>query len=216
MQPTFQTSFIPKKPIVSEGGNNRFASSTVVRDVNAISIIATIIFTVTVLATGGLFFYKMYLNKQITQLDSEINTARSAFQIDKIKELLDANDRILASKVLLDNHVTVSKLLYLFQDLTVKRMRLLRLTYSDKSGIPGLTAKAQVQTYNALVEQSKILSDSAYLKNSQFLNFGLADNGIVNVDFISSVDRSLLSYKKAIEESSQTESAPVAEPNSNQ
>ncbi len=216
MQPTFQTSFIPKKPIVSEGGNNRFASSTVVRDVNAISIIATIIFTVTVLATGGLFFYKMYLNKQITQLDSEINTARSAFQIDKIKELLDANDRILASKVLLDNHVTVSKLLYLFQDLTVKRMRLLRLTYSDKSGIPGLTAKAQVQTYNALVEQSKILSDSAYLKNSQFLNFGLADNGIVNVDFISSVDRSLLSYKKAIEESSQTEPTPVAEPNSNQ
>lgn len=133
MQPTFQTSFIPKKPIVSDGGNNRFGSSAVVRDVNAISIVATIVFTVTILATVGLFFYKIYLNKQIVRMDAEINTARSAFQIDKIKELLDANDRIIASKVLLDNHVTVSKLLYLFHDITVKRMRLLTLTYSEKS-----------------------------------------------------------------------------------
>lgn len=197
MQPTFQTSFIPKKPIVTDA--NSGSSSGVVRETNVLSLVATIVFVVTLLVSGGIFGYKIILHKQIAQADADINTARSAFQVDKIKELIDANDRIMSSKVLLERHVTLSKLLYLFQDLTVKRLRLLKLTYSNKAGVPTVSVQAEALSYNALADQSNIFAQSDYLKNNQFFNFILGENGNVKVDFVSAVDTSLISYKKAIE-----------------
>ncbi len=211
MQPTFQTSFIPKKPIITDANNG--SSSGTVRETNVLYIIATIVFVATLVVSGGLFGYKILLHRQIAQADTDINTARSAFQVDKIKELIDANDRIRSSKVLLEKHVTVSKLLYLFQDLTVKRLRLLKLSYSNKAGVPTVSILAEALTYNALAEQSTIFAASEYLSNNEFSNFVLEENGSVKVDFISAVDTSLLSYKKAIEALSAATSEATTSPN---
>jgi hypothetical protein len=197
MEPKFQTSFIPKKPIVTDMGGNSTAG--VVHETNIFSLVSTIVFAVTVLVSLGLFGYKIILNKQIAQADTDINTARAAFQVDKIKELIDANDRIVSSKLLLEKHVNVSKLLYLFQDLTVKRIRLLKLVYSNKSGVPTVELNGESLSYNALADQSNIFAQNAYLKNNQFSNFTPQENGNIKVDFMSTVDTSLLSYKKAIE-----------------
>lgn len=197
MQPTFQTSFIPKKPIVNDPTSG--PSSGIVRETNIFSLVSTIVFVVTLLVSGGLFGYKILLHKQIAQADTEINTARSAFQIDKIKELIGANDRIVSSKVLLEKHVTVSKLLYLFQELTVKRIRLLKMNYANKAGTPTVMVSGEALNYNSLAEQSSIFAKSDYLKNNQFSNFVLAENGNIRVEFASVIDTSLISYKKAIE-----------------
>lgn len=205
MQPTFQTSFIPKKPMTSESGLG--SGSNVVHQTNVFSLIATICFICAVLVSGGLFGYKIILGKQIDKANEEINATSAVFQIDKIKELIDANDRIVSSKDLLEKHVALSKLLYLFQELTVKKLRLLKLSYVNKTGEAKVTLQAESQTYNALVEQSNIFSQSDYLKNNKFSNFSLQDNGYIKVDFVSVIDTSLISYKKAIDSLS-SESVP--------
>ena len=131
MDPKFQTSFIPKKPVVSIPG----ADIPVTRRINIFSVAAGIIFVITLLVSSGLFVYKDILTKQITEIVNNINTTRATFQPEKIQELIDIHSRIVASKTLLDKHVVVSQLLLLLQTLTVKRMRFTDFTFSNKNDL---------------------------------------------------------------------------------
>lgn len=203
MEPKFQTSFIPKKPIVNDIG----VEVRVVRDTNVISLIGNIFFIATLVALGGLYAGKMIVRNQIDTAKTEIKKESEAFQLDKVNELIDNNSRIVAAKNLVDKHVAVSPLLSLVESLTVKRMRLLGLVYSNKAGVPTLNLTAEALNYNVLAEQSRIFKESTYMSNNQFSNFVLEDNGYIKVDFATAIDTNLVTYKKAIE--SMTSSTPT-------
>ena len=195
MEPKFQTSFIPKKPIVASQG----LQLSPVKDINIFSVIATIIFLVTALASGGVFVYKQLITNQIVKADQDLNAAREAFQTEKIQELIDANSRIMATKNLLEKHVVVSELLLLLNALTVKKMRITDLTYNNRNGSPTVSMSAEAQTYNALADQGRIFSENEFVLNEEFSNFELADSGNVRVKFFANIDPTLVSYKKAVE-----------------
>jgi len=200
MEPKFQTSFIPKKPIISEPGSRVAVSHSI----NIFSAIATIIFVLTILTSGGVFIYKNILESQILLSDKSLNAAREAFHPEKIQELIDADSRIMATKRLLEKHVAVSELLTLLQSLTVKRMRFTSLSYINKNtGLPTLSIDGEAATYNALAEQKDIFGQNEFIKNPQFSNFSLMDNGAVSVKFFTTLDPKLVSYKKYIESKSE-------------
>ncbi len=195
MEPKFQTSFIPKKPIVP-GQSTGFA---VVRQTNIFTIIATIIFLVTILSAGALYFYKSLLQSQIADGDKKVDQARAAFQPDKIKELFDFNARMVAAKTLLDNHVVVSKFLHLMESDTLKNMKIDNLSYKSAAGLSTISMKAQARSYNALVQQQNIFTQSDFVKNAQFSNFSPIDDGNVTVSFMANLLPEVVSYKKAVE-----------------
>lgn len=195
MEPKFQTSFIPKRPIVAQEGTG----IKVIRSTNIFSVIATVMFLVTIIISGGLFVYKTVLSGQIEQAKKEVEMARGAIEPEKIKELIDANSRIVSSKNLLDTHVASSKILLLLQDLTIKRMRFTELTYRNLEDEIDLNIKGEVQTYNALAQQETIFSQSEFFKNPKFSSLSLSENGAVLVEFTAKLDPSVVSYKKALE-----------------
>ena len=88
MDPRFNTSFIPKKPAVDIPSSPGSYHTT---SVNIFSVLAGIIFTVAVLGAVGVFGYKIMLKNQISAAGKEIDAARNAFEVDKIKELITAN-----------------------------------------------------------------------------------------------------------------------------
>jgi hypothetical protein len=203
MDPKFSTSFIPKKPIVTSSES----TISVVRETNIFSLVATTLFIVTLLASGGSFAYKKILVNQIESADKQINEARAAFEADKIKDLIDANSRLAATKNLLDNHIVSSKLLALFEVLTVKKARLLQLSYINRNNSQELQLKGETQTYNALADQSNIFGESEFISNPQFSNINPGENGYINFSFTAKVNPKLLSYKRSIE----SEAAPVSQ-----
>ena len=194
MEPKFNTSFIPKRPVISTTSS----IMTKIYSTNIFSVIATVFFLVTIIISGGLYFYKRVLTNQINQASSDINTAREALQIDKIQDLIDANVRIKASKNLVEKHVMVSKLLLLLETLTIKNVRFTKFTYTN-NGTPNLSSSAEAQTYNALIQQEKIFSENEFIKNPNFSNFVLTTNGKIVFDFNTTLVPDLLSYKKSIE-----------------
>lgn len=194
MEPKFQTSFIPKKPVSGESERVR-----AVHDLNIFSLIATIVFISTVLLFGGLFFYKSLLIKQITKAGEDVNAARSAIQPATINELIDNNSRISTSVGLLEKHVVTSKLLLLLSDLAVKKLHFNDFSYSSKSGGPTVKIRGEVLTYNAMAKQYEIFNNSPYLKNMSFSDISLTENGNIKFQISSSVDSGLLSYKKSLE-----------------
>jgi hypothetical protein len=195
MEPKFQTSFIPKKPV----GSSLVSDVETIQNTNVFSIAAGVIFIVTAIVAGGLFFYKDMLEKQIAQDDTSITEARAAFEPEKIQELLDANARIISVKSLLEKHVVVSKVLSLMQELTVKKMRFTQLDYSNKANDPTINITGEIQTYNALAGQQNIFLANEFLKGPTFTNFNLADSGYIQVNFTSKIDPNLVSYNKKLE-----------------
>ena len=195
MEPKFQTSFIPKKPI----GLGTGSGISVIRSTNIFSVVATVLFLVTILTSGGLFFYKNLLTNQIKEADKNIISARDAFEPEKIKELVDVNTRIVSAKKLLSSHVVVSKLFILMENLTIKKMRFTEFNYVNKDNSHTLSITGEVQTYNALAEQQDIFLKNDFIKNPVFSNFNLGDNGYILVNFSAQIDSGLISYKKSIE-----------------
>jgi hypothetical protein len=195
MEPKFQTSFIPKKPV----GSSQGSGIEKIQSTNIFSITATIIFIVTILVSVGLFFYKNILNNQIETANANIEAARADFEPEKIQQLLDANARILSVKNLLENHVVVSRVLVLMQDLTVKKMRFISLNYVNKNNDPTITITGEIQTYNALAEQQDAFLKNESMKNPGFSDFNLGDNGYISVNFSSKIDPGYVSYKKMLE-----------------
>ncbi len=193
MQPTFQTSFIPKKSIINEPGH----SSNVVRDINIISIISNTIFVISLATFGGLFLYKMILLSQISKADEDLKKAKAVYQVEKVQELVDVDAKITSARRIINNHVSTSEILYLMQDLIVKKVRLTKLSYNKQNNIPTLTMAGEAQTYNAVVEQSNIFSQNPYIVNPTFGDFSLQDNGNVKITFTSGIDTTVISYMKA-------------------
>ena len=199
MDPKFQTSFIPKRSVDSGTISSSFSPVSVRQNMDMLTSIAVLVFAVSVLTLGGFFGYKYYLNKQIVQIGTEIDAARAAFQPEKIRELIDANARLISVSLLLDKHVAVSQALSLMQNLIVKKMRFVNLSYSDKGISPGLLIKGQVESYNALASQQEIFSQNESIKNPKFFNFNLDQNGYIDFEFSGSLNKNSVNYSKIVQ-----------------
>lgn len=195
MEPKFQTSFIPKKPISSPDG----AGISVVRRTNIFSIVTAVVFVMTVLISLAMFLYKNVLTEQIKQADISVAEARKAYEPEIIQELIDVSTKIKSSEKLLDEHIVVSEVLQLFEELTLRRMRFDNFSYKNNGlTLPELKMKGEVQSYNALAQQQEIFFENDYLKEPRFSGMALTENGFVNVNFETKLDPSLVSYKQAI------------------
>jgi len=195
MEPHFNTSFIPKKPIVA--GTPAEASRP--HHIDILSTIAGGIFAITFLAAVGTYGYKFYVNNQIASIDKQINAARNSLDVPKIQTLINANSKILATNTLLQNHVALSKLLITLQSLTLKKISFGNFLYRTTEAGGIITMKGEVQTYNALAVEQDVFSHGAFIVNPDFSDFMLNQNGNIDFQFTASVDPKAISYKSSFE-----------------
>ena len=196
MEPHFQTSFIPKRPI----GSTQSSVSDAIHNVNIFSVIATVVFLVTIITSGGLYALKRVLIGQVLSANTQITEDKAAFEPDKIKELAVTDARLKIAEKILDKHVTPSKVITLFNDLALKRMRYITFGYSMKiGGAPSVSISGEVPSYNAVVEQQRVFSESDFLVNPTLNSFNLGDSGKVSVNFVMGVDPKLVSYKENVQ-----------------
>src|SRR3989344_1246780 len=101
MEPNFQTSFIPKKPMVVERAEKT-------PSVGIFTVLSFFILLAVLLATGGLYFYKGVLAKNITQMEYDLNLAKNRFEPSKITELQLLDRRLIASTEILSKHIAIT------------------------------------------------------------------------------------------------------------
>lgn len=195
MEPKFQTSFIPKKQI-SIGSD---ALLPPIRGTGILSFLATIIFVVTLVAMGGMYGYKIILNKQVVQADSDLASSRASFEPDTINNLIDVSSRIMSAQQLLKNHVVLSELFNVLQSLTVKKVKFSNFSFKKQNNLSVVSMDGEAQSYNALAAQADVFSKSEFIKNPVFSDFALSETGMVTVKFTATIDPSLISYKRLVD-----------------
>ena len=195
MEQNFQTSFIPKKPMVAE----RAASA---QSIGIFSIISIFILFTVALSTGGLYFYKGVLAKSITQKETDLALAKNRFEPAKITELQVLDKRLRASTEILGKHIAVTPIFEALSAVTMKTVRYTKFSYelgSEKNAVKvDIKMNGLAVGYRSIALQSDLFTQNKNLVDPVFSNLTLDDKGNVLFDLQFSVDPSFVNYKQKI------------------
>ena len=195
MDPKFQTSFIPKKPMIPGS-----MGMPVKKTKSVLSNIAIFLVIVTVLLSAGAFLYEKKLIKDNEQKKQKIQKEITTFDPEITNRLIVLKSRIDSAKELLANHLALTKFFELLNANTISTVQFKDFTYNGSPGKPlAVKLSGIAKSYNDLVFQSDTMLANPNLSNVAFSGFGLDKDG--NVIFImdAEINPSYVSYQKAIE-----------------
>ena|SRR3989338_514600 len=199
MDQNFQTSFIPKKPIIKE----RAVSS---RPVGPLVIISLFILFTVLVATGGLYFYKKLTAKNIESMKENLKLAQNRFEPSKITELQTLDKRLRAGNEILSAHVAVTPIFTELGKITMKTVRFLAFSYTrgeERNAPVKVEMKGQAVGYRSVALQSDLFTKNKNFIDPIFSNLTLDQAGNVLFDLDFSIDPTFLDYKQTITQSDQ-------------
>lgn len=191
MENSFQTSFIPKKPITSNVSNKEPKS--------LFSIIATFLLVITIVASGGLYLYKSYLIKQKSSSSASLSVVRDSFEKSTIDELDLFNNRTKVAKQILNSHIVLTPMFTLLGDITIPSIQYTKFQQQTNNGGFLVKIEGVAKDYRAIALQADEFNSTKgrSFKNVVFSNLTKDKNNNISFDLEFEVDPSLLSYEKS-------------------
>lgn len=193
MDPRFQTSFIPKKPIVSTTSSR--SSSTV----NLLTLVSTIIFVTTLALSGAAFFYKGIVAKQIESDKQTLERARGSFDPELIEQITRLDTRIETARTLLASHISVNPLFDFISTITLPSVRFRDFDYSYLSPEKiSISMTGQARNYASVALQSDVLNAQKNLKEVTIGDMSLSGAGDISFSVSATVDPKVLLYSATL------------------
>lgn len=206
MEQNFQTSFIPKAPIVQD------ETPKGKQPMSLFLVFSIIMFLTIVVVYGGLFFYQITLKQSIEKYKADLELAKGRFEIDRINELKVLDKRLIAGSKILDKHITISPIFQILQEITMKSVRYNNFTYNvSENGEILIKLNGQAQNYRSIALQSDLYSSNKNLIQPVFSNLNLDEKGNVLFQLDFKVDPLLVNYKQKLD---RERIIPVSENNS--
>jgi hypothetical protein len=190
----FQTSFIPKRPIVPAG------MATKTREpMNFFSLLAGLIFLIAALSSGGVFLYQKTLAASNEQKKEQIKSEIAAFEPELTEKLSILKARIDGASELLRTHTALSAFFALLQNNTVSTIQFEDFIFNgDKADDLKISMKGRARSFNDIVFQSDTILANSNIENALFSNFNLDQSGNVEFLLTARIDPSLVSYPEVI------------------
>lgn len=211
MENSFQTSFIPKKPIIENGLSVNSSRKRTI----SISIVASVSIMVLMgVATVGLYFYRDYLQKNKDQLSLSLGKVRESFDKDTIDELEMYDKKASVAKEILYNHIVVSPIFDVINDLTLSSIQYTKFSQSRSEGGAYVVAMSGIaKDYKSIALQADVFNTGKgqMFKNLVFSNLTKDKNNYVTFDLEFSINPELLSYINNIANPSNSKQVPTTE-----
>lgn len=195
MENSFQTSFIPKKPITATTGGGYSRPPT-----SIFTVLSFVLLVIIGLASGGLFLYKNYLIKQESILSSSLERVKETFEQNTLDELELYDKRVSASKSVLDKHIVFSPMFALLGTITIPSVQYTNFTEDSNSQGFSVKLSGTSSDYKSIALQADAFNSAKgrLFKNVVFSNINKIKNNNVTFDIEFLVDPTLLSYEKNI------------------
>ena len=167
MDPKFRSSFIPKKPLSSksEGGRVKKRSSF-----NLMTFIASLVFIVAVVASGGVYAYSFVLQDQIDQKGIELTEARKLLNLQQIDNYKLLDERLSTAWTLFRDHKITSSFFTLLEDTTLHNVQFnsYRFESSDGESELQISLIGQASDFNALALQADVFERQNLIRDTEF------------------------------------------------
>jgi len=194
MEPNFQTSFIPKKPIIEQRVNNN-------RPIGFFAVISIFIFFTMLVASGGVYFLKGVQAKKIVQMEADLALARNRFEPSKLSQLQALDKRLRASTEVLNQHIAITPIFEMLEKFTMKTVRFTKFSYemvaAENSAVT-FTLEGQAIGYRSVALQSDLLTTNKQVIDPVFSDLSLDEKGNVLFKLSFSVDPAFVDYKQVL------------------
>ena len=199
METKFQTSFIPKKPIV-EG-------QTITPKVCLFFLVSVIVFLVAVGLAGWIFLEKNFLIQKINTDKQTIEANKGSFETDTIESMIRLDSRIKVANLLLSKHIAISPIFSFFEDKTLKdvRFKSFKFSYLGSGSSDQIVDKVemdgQAKDFKTVASQANEFGKVDYraiIKSPVFSDLNLTQDGSVSFSFVSSISPDVISYEKFV------------------
>lgn len=193
MENSFQTSFIPKKPVITSGGGSG-------RKINVYMVGSIIILSIMAFYSLGLFLYKSYLSNKKEEASSLLLQMHDNFNKDTISGLELYNKRAVIAKQILSNHVVLSPLFKLINEITLSSIQYTKFSHETANNVFSVKMSGIAHDYKSIALQADVFNTSKgrMFKDVVFSNLIKTPNNSITFDVNFNVDPELLSYTNYI------------------
>jgi len=195
MDQNFQTSFIPKKPIIEERTNSS-------QPIGIFFVASLFILFIVLLGTGGVYFYKQTITKSLVTLQSSLTLDQNNFEPSELTQLQTLDKRLKAATEILNNHISIIPVFNALQQVTMQTIRFTKFSYDvDSDTSPNdvdIKLSGMAIGYRSVALQSDLLNQNKNFINPVFSNLTLDNSGNVLFDLDFSVPASFVNYKQSL------------------
>ena len=202
MNSKIRSSFIPKKAIATK-------SSTLkkYRSFNILTFVATIVFVVSLAASGGVFIYERLIENSIDQKGIELDSARQTIDIGLINEFKALDKKLRTAEELLGRHTAMTLFFDFLESSTLQNVQYNEFNYEfNTDGVIIINMEGIARSFNSLTLQSDIFRDSNIILNPVFSNLSLDESGNVQFNVSARIDPSFVLYRNTFESDDDLES----------
>lgn len=193
MEPKFQKTFIPKRPVVGNQGQTQKAYKP---KTSILSVLITLIFIVVLAGAGGLFGFKKYLESRILEKDMQLQENIEQLQPDVIEEMAELDRQIKLSERILSNHLVPSKFFELLEENTLQAVQFQSFEFiSVPGGESEIFMVGIAPNYETVALQSDVFARDSSIRDSMFSGLSLTEEGGVSFEINAKTIESLTSYK---------------------
>jgi len=206
METKFQTSFIPRKPLVP---NSSAAPSTSGggASTSVFVIASVIIFCLSVASAIVVFGWEKVEAKKIEENKVLLQSNRNKFGTD-IEVLKNFNKRINVTKNLIDGHMSVSNIFAMIAESTVDKVRFTEFGFEapadPRRDRIEITMRGEADSFASLAYQADVFAESEFT-DSSISKLNIGEKGIVTFDFKTVIPLSTILYENQFEAESEVE-----------
>lgn len=192
MEPTFQTTFIPKRPVAPVSNKTKPSGLIIF-----VRFLSTLIFIASIAAYGILYFYRGQLSGSIETTSQGLERQSQTFDANIIGELNDINRRLRSAEKLLESHTVISPVFKSLEEITLKSVtyKNFNLQISQETKNIAVKIAGTAKGYDIIAIQSDMFSKNRFFQDPVFSN--LTPDGKGNIDFSLTflVDPTFVLYK---------------------
>jgi len=212
METKFQTSFIPKKPLVpatsfSSSGNDDSRSSG---GGSVLLSLGVLVFVLSLVIAGGSYAWTNYLISQQKNYDKVLKAHRDQFDLDLIRTLKQANVKIDIADQLLKNHIAASQIFDILSRMTASESRFLNMELSTagrdgaRDSAPTISLSGYSKNFSSLAFQSDVLGKLEQYGLRNIVVNPVISNPVQNQDrsvsfsLTATIDPKSISYARSV------------------
>ena len=204
----FQTSFIPKKPLIAENPGTRTREP-----VSIFLILSIMIFLGSIASVGGVYLWEKTALEQQAVYKETLAQNRSSFGEEQLEIFKKLNTKINLAQEHLNSLLTPRALFDILSAVTVQSVRYKSFTFTppQKVGDPiKISMVGEGAGFQAVAYQSDVLAGQSRIKNPVLADFAVNENGFVSFTFSGEIDPKDVLYRSQFGTNNARTAAPTA------